>query len=132
MGRRLRHMTSTAKKWASRVAEWKSSGQTSPAFCQGKPFTAGGLRHWAARLRVQGRPQEGAPTIRISRVVRVPAPLRLESEERLPSVTSRPVQVPSPTALVVEIGAARVTVPSGFDPEMLAAVLEVIPPRGGR
>jgi hypothetical protein len=43
-------MTEKAAIWARRVAEWKSSGLTSEAYCAGRDFTAGGLRHWSHRL----------------------------------------------------------------------------------
>ena len=54
--------------WAERVSEWRASGLTSRKYCEGKPFTAGGLRHWAYRLG-RGR-QESAP-VRMARVVRL-------------------------------------------------------------
>jgi hypothetical protein len=98
--------------WAQRVSEWKSSGLTSKAYCEGKPFTAGGLRHWAHRLR-RGLQQDRAPQ-RIARVVRVPS----QRSSREPW--------PAGETLVVELGAARVAVRPGFDRAMLAAVLEVL------
>jgi len=36
-----------------------------------------------------------------------------------------------PTPLIVELGRARVTVPSGFDRGTLTAVLDVLATRGG-
>jgi len=93
------------------VAEWRSSGLTSVAFSEGKPFSAGGLRHWAHRLKA-GRRRKAL------RVVRV---------ERRPSVAraTRPVADATDGSLVIELGAARVVVRPGFDRAMLAAVLEV-------
>ena len=44
-------MTETEERWAERVAAWRASGQTSREYCEGRDFTAGGLRHWAYRLR---------------------------------------------------------------------------------
>jgi hypothetical protein len=46
-------MTETETKWAERVAGWRGSGQTAPAFCKGKDFSAGGLRYWASKLGVR-------------------------------------------------------------------------------
>ena len=65
----------TAETWAKRVEEWQASGQTSTAFCEGREFTAGGLRHWAHRLRVQAAKASGIPTdqIKLARVVAVKA-----------------------------------------------------------
>jgi len=115
-------MTDT-KIWAQRVSDWRASGLASPAFCKGKPFTAGGLRHWAYRLRREVAQAAATETVRIGRVVRVPS-------------SSAP-EAPAPVAaagaaLVVEIGPARVTVPPGFDRAALVAVLDVLAARGGR
>jgi hypothetical protein len=35
---------SDTESWEGRVAEWKASGLSATAYCEGKPFTAGGLR----------------------------------------------------------------------------------------
>lgn len=95
--------------WARRVAEWKASGLSSPAFCAGKDFTAGGLRHWAHRI---AHPEERRLRVRVARVVR--------TSKRQAS----PVSADAPADLVVEVGVARVVVRSGFDRSVLAAVLE--------
>jgi hypothetical protein len=105
--------------WAQRVSEWKSSGLTSIAYCRGKPFTAGGLRHWAHRLGRSRR--QGTGSVRVARVLRV-SELRSSSSKREPW----PTGVALAEALVVEIGAARVAVRPGFDRAALAAVLEVL------
>src|SRR5690242_20293529 len=94
--------------WAKRVAEWKASGLTSPAFCAGKDFTPGGLRHMAHRLGVGRRPRP----VRIAKV-------RLESSRR----AEQPSAAASP--LVVELGAARVVVRAGVDRGTLAMVVDV-------
>ena len=98
-------MTTTQTKWAARVAAWRSSGQTAPAFCKNKEFSPGGLRYWSSRL---GR-GEAVSEVRMARVVRaVPA---------LDPITS---------TIVVEVGGARVAVQRGFDPEALRAVLAML------
>lgn len=96
--------------WAERVAEWKASGLSSPQFCEGKDFTAGGLRHWAHRLKHGGRPPA---KVRVAKVVRLPA---------APAATAT-------AELVVEIGAARIVVRPGFDRATLAAVIEALAAR---
>ncbi len=84
--------------WAKRVAEWKASGLTSRAFCEGQDFTPGGLRHMAHRLGVGER--RTRPSVRIARVVRL--------SEGGPSQVEAPLLgVP---AVVLELGAARVMV----------------------
>ena len=102
--------------WAKRVSDWRSSGLTSTAYCEGKPFTAGGLRHWAHRLG-RGR-QEGA-SVRVARVVRV-------SELKSPSQDERRSPAVAVPDVIVEIGTARVAVRPGFDRGTLAAVLDVL------
>lgn len=94
--------------WAKRVAEWKASGLSSPAYCAGKEFTAGGLRHWAHRLAHGG---ERRPRVRLAKVVRAP---------KSPSLADASAD------LVVEVGAARLVVRSGFDRSALAAVLDAL------
>jgi hypothetical protein len=98
-------MTKTQATWAARVAAWRSSGQTAPAFCAGKEFSAGGLRYWSSRL---GR--EPGEDVRMARVVRaLPMP-----------------EPPTASPIAIEVGGARVAVQRGFDPEVLRAVLAVL------
>jgi hypothetical protein len=97
--------------WAQRVAEWRASGLSSPAYCAGKDFTAGGLRHWAHRL-AHG---EGARSrVRLAKVVRV----RRRRQE------ARPAPGAGAPDLVVEVGAARIAVRVGYDRATLATVLD--------
>jgi hypothetical protein len=121
-------MAKTADVWAARVAEWRASGQTSTGYCEGKPFTAGGLRHWAYRLCKGAQRQPQSPPIRVARVLRRPA---VSSDSRRPSAGVAAGPTPTPEPLVVECGAMRVAVRPGFDRATLAAVLEVIAVRGG-
>ena len=98
------------------MAEWRASGLTSPEFCRGKDFTAGGLRHWAHTHGLTG-PQ---PEVRLARVVRVSA------------MRSRPVTPVVEPDLVVELGGARIAIRPGFDRATLGAVLDVLAERGNR
>lgn len=93
-----------------RVAEWRASGLTSREFCEGKDFTAGGLRHWAHQLKRGGHAEA---RFRMAKVVRLPA---------------APAPTPAPN-LVVEFGAARIVVRPGFDRATFAAVLEELTAR---
>lgn len=102
--------------WAKRVSEWRSSGLTSTAYCEGKPFTAGGLRYWAHRLS-RGR-QQDRPAVRVARLVRV-------SELKAPSHDERS-RAGAVADVVVEIGAARIAVRPGFDRTTLTAVLGIL------
>ena len=120
--------------WEKRVSEWRASGLTSSAYSEGKSFTAGGLRHWAHRVRQQRGRKAGEAAVRIGRVVRAPAPACLAERPAGPEVVGAGERVTSAAAseaLVVELGAARVMVRPGFNQATLAAVLEVLAARGG-
>lgn len=115
----------TAETWAKRVEEWQASGQTSVAYSEGREFTAGGLRHWAHRLRVQAAKAGRAvtrPPVKLARVRAVRACPPGERGER-PAAES---------GVVVVIGRARVIVGRGFDAPTLATVLAVLGGEGGR
>jgi len=91
--------------WAERVRSWRSSGETGMAFARAHGFTHSALRYWATRLA------------RERRVVQ-PAMVRL---------VPRSVGAATQSAeLVVEIGASRIRVSRGFDPEMLTAVARAL------
>jgi len=105
----------TQARWAERVAGWRASGQTAREYAETQGgFTAGGLRHWAYRLKKSG--VESAP--RSMQLVRVERPT--------------PAPASSPATLMVELGAARIHVPAGFDPATLRAVLDALAVGGRR
>lgn len=87
-------MTATEQKWAERVQGWRESGLSATEYAEGREFSAGGLRHWAYRLKKRGA--EAATSRPVVRVVRV----------------DRAAQA---AALTVEIGPARLSVPAGAD-----------------
>lgn len=101
-------MTDTESLWAERIAAWRASGDTVPAFCKGKDFTPSGLRYWTSRLRA-GKPLPPKPEVRLARVVR-PAPSAEATE----------------TPILLEVGAVRLGIRRGFDPATLRAVLDVL------
>ena len=96
--------------WLKRVEAWRKSGQSSIAFAEGKPFTGGGLRHMAHRLR---KAAAKPPTIRLARVVRAPSPV-----------------APVGAAIVLVVGAARIEVGPGASREVLTTVLAALAERG--
>jgi hypothetical protein len=107
----------TREIWAARVAEWKASGQSSPEFCAGKEFTAGGLRHWSHRLDHGDPPRPRR--LRLARVVRTRATERIAGGGRSSEV-------------VLEIGGGRIVVGPGFDRETVAALVEILAARCAR
>jgi hypothetical protein len=103
----------TEAKWSARVDAWRGSGLSARDFCEGKEYTASGLRYWSSRL---GRVQEerkaqadAAPKeVRIARLVRTSVAAEAE------------------TPIVIEMGGARVGVRRGFDRGALRAILDVL------
>jgi len=118
-------MTS-AMMWSERVADWRSSGLTSKKFCEGREFTAGGLRHWAYLLGRDSKGPRAEGGTRLARVVRVASPRK----GRRAGSTTAPAREAAEGGLVVEYGQARVAVSVGFDRSTLAAVLDVLAERG--
>lgn len=107
---------STAETWAKRVTDWQASGQTSTAYCEGREFTAGGLRHWAHRLRTRAAKAEAPATVRLARVRRVPTA----------TVSHAATAASGRSGVAVRIGGVEVVVERGFDRATLAAVLRVV------
>jgi hypothetical protein len=102
-------MTETETKWAARVEDWRASGETARAFCEGKDFSRGGLRYWSSRLRKVAPPAARNGEVRLARVVRGQAAL-----------------ADAETPVVIEVGRARVGVRRGFDAATLRVVLDVL------
>jgi hypothetical protein len=117
-------MTS-AMIWSERVAGWRSSGLTSTKFCEGRDFTAGGLRQWAHLLERDSKGPRAEGGTRLARVVRVPSTAR---QGRAGSMSAAAREATG-GGLVVEYGRARVSVSVGFDRSTLAAVLDVLAER---
>lgn len=95
-------MRTRAAEWAERVRAWQESGQTAPAFAEGKGFSAKLLRWWGSELARRARKK---PRVRMALVVRPPPPI---------------------TPLTVAIGAARIEVRAGFDRALLRDVVDAL------
>ncbi len=111
----------TKEIWKKRVEAWKSSGRSSEAFCEGRGFSAGLLRHWAWRL---GLTESRAAAKEAARPA--PAPLARVVWTRRPEAADG-----AQGSIRIEIGRARVEVRSGFDAATLAAVVAVLEGRVG-
>jgi len=103
-------MTENETKWSERVREWRASGQKAKAFAEGREFKASTLVYWASCLR-QGRIGDARPRKRQSRVRMA----RVVPKSRRPD-----------DAIVVTVGAARVTVRPGFDGALLRQVVRAL------
>src|SRR6266542_2215529 len=103
-------MTETQAKWAARVSEWRQSGKPAEEFAVGRGGEGSTLRYWSSRLKhgTYAVPTETQP-VRMVRVVR---------RSKLAAVAT------AEAGIVVEVGAARVTVRRGFDPLLLRELVE--------
>jgi len=103
-------MTGTQTKWAARVSEWRESGKSAGEFAEGRGFEGSTLRYWSSRLKHgTGAVAAETPPVRIARVVR-------RSKLAVGAVAE--------AGIVVEVGAARVTVRRGFDRLLLRELIE--------
>ena len=94
----------TAEIWEQRVEAWRQSGEPASSYAAAHGYTATTLRHWARRLR---RPADAAF-------------LRL-----VPRVAARPVW-DATSAIVVEVGRARLHVSRGFDGDLLRDLVRAL------
>jgi hypothetical protein len=79
------------------VEGWRASGQSGASYARSRGYSHSSLTNWAAKVRTA----TPAPEPRV---------VRLEVERRRADV-------------VIEIGAARITIASGFDPTLLRQVV---------
>ena len=116
------------KMWEQRVAAWRSSGLSARAFSEGREYSVHMLRYWARHVG----PKPGAPAP-ASRAV---APPVARPAVRMARVLRTGISTPPPptasSAVVIEIGRARVAVAAGFDHSTLAAVLSLLGAEVGR
>lgn len=114
-------------------------------FSRGRDFTAGGLRHWAYRLRRRrgslsaGAAGAGGVKTRVAVAARAakPAPLHLARVTVARAAAATPVsdEVASATpasGVALEVGGVRITLAPRFDRETLAAALAVVATGGAR
>lgn len=104
-------MTQTESKWAERIQEWKSSGQSAEDFARGREFKASTLRWWAGRF---GR---GA----IGEAARAKAPAAKGSVRIARVVSSKKADT-----LTVRVGGAHIEVRTGFDHGLLRELVAVL------
>ena len=119
------------KTWEQRVAAWRSSGLSARAFSEGREYSVHMLRYWAqqvgptpatpapaARRAAAAVPRPVTPAVRMARVLR--------------TGTGTPAPPTASSAVVIEIGRARVAVVAGFDQPTLVAVLSLLGAEVGR
>jgi hypothetical protein len=110
--------------WADRIHSWKSSGRSADAFARGHGFSGQALRYWAERLGLHGSSASSSS----SRSPKKSKKITPSSHNPPPSSPPRFVQVvtahlPSSDELLLELGAVRLRVRKGFDPDLLRSVV---------
>ena len=95
--------------------EWRASGLSARAYCEGRDFRAGTLYQWSHLLKCRAlmapvATEQKRRPVRFARVERTAAP-RVASPPAGPSMT-------------IELGGARVVVPAGFDTATVRVVLD--------
>ena len=123
-----------AIEWREKIAEWRASGLSAAKFAESRGYSAHQVWNWAARFRKEdaacaARAAEAAGpaqtvsvaghSIPFARVLR--APKQEVSENAVPA-----------GAMAVEVCGMRLVVPSGFDRETLAMVLDEVEARKAR
>jgi hypothetical protein len=104
-------MTQTESKWAERIQEWKSSGQSADDFARGREFKASTLRWWAGRF---GRGAVGQAAS--SKATAAKGSVRI----------ARVVSSKKADTLTVRVGGALVEVRTGFDHGLLRELVAVL------
>jgi hypothetical protein len=66
-------MSDTKSTWRRHVASWRASGLTADEFAAAHGVKAATLRWWASQLKREER-SDDAPSVRMARVIRAPAP----------------------------------------------------------
>jgi hypothetical protein len=123
-----------ASEWRERIAECRASGLTAAKYAESRGYSAHQVWNWAAKFRKEdearaARAAEAAGpaqtvsvaghSIPFARVLRAP-------KQEAPEKT-----VPA-GAMAVEVSGMRLVVPSGFDRETLAMVLDEVEARKAR
>jgi hypothetical protein len=103
-----------AEAWSKRVAEWRASGLTAKEFCAKQDLQLSGLRYWTYRLRAAEKASE-ADAVKL-----VPVTVKPDA------APSTPAAERAKPALIVELGGARITVPTGVDRATLKVVLDAL------
>jgi hypothetical protein len=98
---------SKQQEWATEVAAWRASGLTARKFCEGRDYAATRLYWWSSQLKSSEGSGKRKPAVPMARVVRRGA-----------------AQAQPRTPIVIQVGSARVEVPSDADRDTLSAVLQ--------
>jgi hypothetical protein len=104
--------TEQEQQWIERVRHWRESGQTARRFSMEHGYSASALYRWAQRLK--GGAASETATAEAQAPIGV---LRLARVERAAAVSA---------GLTVEIGVARLRVPTGADPTTLRTLIRAL------
>ncbi len=117
---------STREEWAARVAKWKESGLSAPAFAAQLGVRPKTLTWWRAnlvRLATAALPKRALARRREARNGSASASVKsLEFVEMKAAIESEPLEVVLPTSV-------HIRVRRGFDSQTLARLLDVLESR---
>ncbi|MGI6227154.1 MAG: IS66 family insertion sequence element accessory protein TnpA [Peptococcales bacterium] len=99
--------TELRKKWESRVAAFKASGQSSKEWCEVNNLKINQLRYWVRKLRSTNEP-----------TMKSPQWLSVELDKPEASIQNN--------SLIVRVGKVSIEVKSGFDPSLLSDVVKTL------
>jgi hypothetical protein len=108
-------MSDKMTMWRSRVAGWRTSGQTAAVYAADQGFTVSALRWWSSRFRREAPRSVAVPTIRLARV-----------ERRTDGGTT--AEMSRIGGIVIELGdvRARISIEGRVDREAFATVVAVL------
>lgn len=93
------------EQWEARIRSYQSSGLTMKAWCTANGFTLDQLKYWLYKGKNKSRRQATTPTF-------------------VPVTVSSPL--PATATLWLHIGATRIEVQPGFEPQLLREVVEAL------
>lgn len=105
--------------WADRIRSWKASGRSADSFARELGFSGQALRYWTQRLGLNDSTATASPPSKKKTPPSPPNPP--PPPPRFVPVVS--TKLPSSDELLLELGAVRLRVRKGFDPDLLRSVV---------
>ena len=106
----------TRAQWLDRVRAWRASGQSSAEFTKDQGYSAQSLERWAWKFSGEGEELE-------------PKKARRQPKETLQLVEVMAETHRGSEPLTMRVGAVELVLGRGFDPQVLAGVLDVLEAR---
>jgi hypothetical protein len=105
-------------RWRQILRDWKVSGKSRNQFCRERGLSTNTFDYW--RREIAQRDAEPAPAS-------IPTPTPVKSPSAPATPVLLPVRIVATAPLEIQLtGGRSISVPSGFDPKHLRAVLDVL------